>query len=644
MYKFKKENDKFFYTHYCKYRNLVQREIKQAKADYLVTSIEENKNNPKSLWKQLKNLGYSNKSESNPNIVLDIENEICFDNNKISNFFNTFFTTVASVLVDKLPPCPNLFQTHSVAFRNFYKDKVPESKFTLHTVSEDFVYKELCMLNSAKSTGIDNIPARFLKDGASFLKIPITFIVNKSLVENRVPVELKSARVKPLHKKNSKTDVGNYRPVSILCIVSKILERAVYNQLETYLVENHLLYEFQSGFRTSFSTDSCLVFLTDYIRAQTAKGLYTGMILLDLQKAFDTVNHSILCSKLKAMGVESVEWFSSYLSGRKQQVHVNGTLSSSESITCGVPQGSILGPLLFLCYVNDMAISISTECKLLLYADDSAIIFSHKCLEEISRKLGLELENCNKWLIDNKLSLHLGKTECILFGSKRKLRKVKDFSVSCGNNIIKAQLSVKYLGHVLDNTLSGMTCANDVIKKVNARLKFLYRQNSVLDFDMRKTLCDSLVQCLFDYACSAWYNGLSRTLKLKLQRTQNKVVRFILNIPSRTSFSNNDFKRVGLLKIEDRVRQLSLNHVHKIFYGKSPVYLKENFTKKSDIHAYHTRKRNYNFYVPYVNSFTVSTFYYNGILSWNSLPENLQSIERHSKFKQEVKKYFLDRY
>lgn len=308
---------------------------------------------------------------------------------------------MASVLVDKLPPCPNLFQTHSVRLEIFIKIRFQtESKFTLHTVSEDFVYKELCMLNSAKSAGIDNIPARFLKDGASFLKIPITFIVNKSIVENRVPVELKAVRVKPLHKKNSKTDVGNYRPVSILCIVFKILERAVYNQLETYLVKNHLLYEFQSEFRTNF-----LVFLADYIRAQTAKGLYTGMILLDLQKAFDTVNHSILCSKLKAMGVESVEWFSS---GRNQQVHVNGTLSSSESITCGVPQGSILGPLLFLCYVNDMAISISTECKLLLYADDSAIIFSHKCLEEISRKLGLELENCNKWLIDNKLSLHLG--------------------------------------------------------------------------------------------------------------------------------------------------------------------------------------------------------------------------------------------
>jgi len=134
------------------------------------------------------------------------------------------------------------------------------------------------------------------------------------------------------------------------------------------------------------------------------------MIMLDLQKAFDTVDHGILCQKLKIMGVESVEWFQSYLAGRKQMVNVNNTMSDSMKLTCGVPQGSILGPLLFLCYVNDMGISISKSCKLILYADDSAILYSHKGPSIISSVLGKELENCSKWLVDNKLYLHLGKT------------------------------------------------------------------------------------------------------------------------------------------------------------------------------------------------------------------------------------------
>ena len=235
-------------------------------------------------------------------------------------------------------------------------------------------------LNSSKSTGLDNIPPRFLKDAALFLKIPITYIINMSIVNNEVPSELKSARVKPLFKKGVTSEVGNYRPVSILSTVSKILEKAVFVQLENVLVSNNLLYEHQSGFRASYSTDTCLIHLTDYIRQQSSRGLYTGMIMLDLQKAFDTVDHNILCEKLKVMGVDSVEWFSSYLSGRSQTVNVNETFSDILPITCGVPQGSILGPLLFLCYVNDMPISISKDCKLLLYADDSAIIFSHKIL------------------------------------------------------------------------------------------------------------------------------------------------------------------------------------------------------------------------------------------------------------------------
>ena len=154
------------------------------------------------------------------------------------------------------------------------------------------------------------------------------------------------------------------------------------------------------------------------------------MLMLDLQKAFDTVDHDILCKKLKAMGIKSVDWFRSYLSNRNQIVNVNDTESDPSLVTCGVPQGSILGPLLFLCNINDMELSISSECKLLLYADDSKILYSNKDPRVISDKLGLELERCSKWLVDNKHSLHMDKTECIIFGSKRKFRKNKNFQLN----------------------------------------------------------------------------------------------------------------------------------------------------------------------------------------------------------------------
>ena len=214
--------------------------------------------------------------------------------------------------------------------------------------------------------------------------------------------------------------VGNYRPVSILNIrvVSKILERVVYDQVESYFKDRNLIYDFQSGFRKGFSTDTCLIHLTDYIRRENDRGNVVGMVLLDLQKAFDTVDHAILLMKLRSSGLSKdiIRWFRSYLSDRQQLVDVSGTFSSTANVTCGVPQGSILGPLLFLAYVNDMSGVIHN--KLLLYADDSAILVSGKDIATVEKALSDDLQTVSHWLVDNKLSLHLGKTESIVFGFK----------------------------------------------------------------------------------------------------------------------------------------------------------------------------------------------------------------------------------
>ena len=190
---------------------------------------------------------------------------------------------------------------------------------------------------------------------------------------------MKSARVVPLHKENSKTDTGNYRPVSILSCISKVLERAVYNQIELFQIEiTCSMNNNQASGLHGFSTDTTPTFLTDYIRCKIDKGDLTGLVLLDLQKAFDTVDHNILLSKLSALGLiqTSVNWFKSFLTQRSQLVEVDGTRSETRNVTCGVPQGSILGPLLFLIYVNEMENAVN--CKLLLYADDSCLLVSGK--------------------------------------------------------------------------------------------------------------------------------------------------------------------------------------------------------------------------------------------------------------------------
>jgi hypothetical protein len=363
------------------------------------------------------------------------------------------------------------------------------------------------------------------------------------------------------------------------------------------------------------------------------------MVMLDLQKAFDTVNHSILCDKLSAMGVESVEWFRSYLSNRQQVVNINNISSKAMNISCGVPQGSILGPLLFLCYINDMSISVDPECKLLLYADDSAILFSHKDPDHISKKLGKVLESCSNWLVDNKLSLHLGKTECILFGTKRRVNKIENFKIECLGQPIMGKDSIKYLGINIDQSVSGEAIAKNIIKKANGRMKFMYRQGSCLNQNCRKILCSALIQCHFDYACCSWYSGLSRELQHKLQTTQNKMIRFILNVGPRTHIGQKDLSSLNFMNVNDRVTFLKLCHVHKIFYENGAPYLRENFLKLSNVHHHRTRGSHFNFIVPKIKSSASSTFYFTAIREWNVLPDNIRCITNFLTFKSAIRKF-----
>ena len=637
----KDRHDPDHYEKYRQARNRVQNEIRIAKRQYMVNKIDENKDNPKQLWKYLKDLGYQCNSKESGNIVLEVDGKKYHDKKSVANHFNEFFTQIASKLVSELPKQNNLmYNTDSDIFKDLYKH-VQANAFQLQDVCNDFIFKELCSLNVSKSTGLDSIPARFLKDAAEIITGPITFIVNMSLRSGTFPNELKKAKVIPLYKKKSRLDAGNYRPVSVLSIVSKILEKAVFNQLNKYLVEKNLIYQFQSGFRGSYSTDTCLIHLQDHIRKETAAGKFTGMILLDIQKAFDSVDHNILCKKLSALGVQSTAWFHSYLSDRKQIVNISGVESDPLTITCGVPQGSILGPLLFLCYVNDMSTSIN--CLMLQYADDSAIIFSDKDPEKISHVLRTNLESCNKWLIENKLSLHMGKTELILFGSKRKLTNYHDFSIVLSSGqIIKSKQSVVYLGLELNQYLDGEQIVLNILKKVHSRLRFLYRQANYFNAKVKKTICSALVLCLFDYSISSWYGGISKYYATKLQCAQNKIIRFILKEGFKYHINHSDFEDLGLLNINTRAKQLRLNHIFNIFNDVCPDYMKQNFTRVTTVHNHNTRGSRCNFHVPKSNTHSNSSYFYNAIKDWNGLPDDIKSISQKSVFKVDVKSYLLN--
>ena len=251
----------------------------------------------------------------------------------------------------------------------------------------------------------------------------------------------------------------------------------------------------------------------------------------------------------------------------------------------------------------------SVKCLLLLYADDSALMISDKDPRRYADRLGKELDSCRNWLIDNKLSVHLGKTESIIFGTKHKLKRVTSFSVKCAGTTIKPAKTVKYLGVTFDDSLTGQSIAQNILNKAGARLKFLFRHAGCLNQKTRKILCNALILCYFDYACSSWYTSLSQHFKNRLQTMQNKVVRFILNLGPRDHIGQEQRDKLGMLSVKDRVTQLNLNKVFKIFHGTSPTYLNSNFIRITSVHNHSTRVRPYNFKIPKIQNSADKTFF-----------------------------------
>jgi len=635
-YQFRKDNSSESFQTYKTLRNKTQITIKKAKKDFIRNEIAENQNAPKKLWRTLKGLGLPSSKGKGGSMNIGLKNdseEIIFESEYVANKFNDFFCGIAKKLVEKLPK--RNFDEEKI--KDFYHNKgVKDEDFTFTVIDEESVEKLLKALNVTKATGYDNIASRFLKDGAKVVASPLTCIINLSLRTSTVPQDLKVARVVPLYKKGDKNFEGNYRPVSILPVFSKIMERVVYDKVYQYLTCNNILYTFQSGFRASFSTDTALTYLCDSIRFNMDAGLYTGVVLIDLQKAFDTVDHAILSSKLNAIGMSgpTVTWFESYLSQRSQFVEVGESKSNLGSISCGVPQGSILGPLLFSIYVNDMCQAV--KCNLYLYADDSALVVSGKDPKIIEQELSQYLQDMSLWLEENKLSLHLGKTESIIFASNYRLSKCNSLQISCNSNNIKAQSSVKYLGVTMDQNMNSETMGSSVAKKINTRLKFLYRKGLYFGYRERKMLVSALVQPCFDYACNSWFRGLASKLKIRLQCAQNKLIRYIMMYDSRKHLYVDDFKTLGWLDVEQRVNYLTLGLMYSINNNTAPAYLRD---LELTSHSYSTRC-GATFILPHVKSQGAKSFKYNGIKLWNSLPSNTKTAETKVLFKCKCK-YFL---
>ena len=300
--------------------------------------------------------------------------------------------------------------------------------------------------------------------------------------------------------------------------------------------------------------------------------------------------------------------------------------------------GLHFGATAFLAYIND--IESATTSNLFLYADDSALVKSGRNPSEIEAFLSEELKSVSDWLVMNKLSLHLGKTESILFASRHNLKKVSNLNVSCNNVEIGSADKVKYLGATLEQDLSGKCMGTSVIKKINAGVKFMYRKAKFLSLREKKMLAASLLQSHFDYACNIWYRSLDKATQKKLQTAQNKVIRCILNMNYTEHVYCSCFKKLKWLNVAMRVKYLTLSLMYKVAYGSAPSYMMD-LVRSVGNSRYNTRRSNMAFVLPAVKSRGQTTFTYNGIRLWNNLPNCIKVVESKNLFKSQCKNHLF---
>ena len=307
------------------------------------------------------------------------------------------------------------------------------NSFFILPITQNEIEDIITSFKNGKSTGPFIIPIKLLKLIKTEISKPLAIIFNESILLGIFPDKLKYAKVIPIHSKGSQTDPSNYRPISLLSVFSKILENLMFKRLYNYLDSTNIFYPLQFGFRQNHSTNHALISMTESIRNTIDNGKFGCGVFIDLKKAFDTVNHSILITKMEHYGIRGIAldwfyWFTSYLSNRMQYVSINGYISEYRHISCGVPQGSVLGPLLFLLYINDLP-NVSKHLSFYLFADDMNIYFEANDLLTLQKVMNRELRHVKKWLDANKLALNIDKTmDYLRVDGKRG-------HVTCGNRL-----------------------------------------------------------------------------------------------------------------------------------------------------------------------------------------------------------------
>ena len=618
---------------YRQVRNKVNSMNNQLKKQYFTDRIAACQGNMKDSWKAINELLNKRSKSSNIDCLKDSGTETV-RNKDISDAMNSFFCNIGKELADKIDPVPNPLLTGD------YEINKNKTVFNFKTIEVREIREAFANIKTTKGFGTDNISSYFLKLALPLIENSLAHLFNTSIQTSQFPDSWKVARVTPIFKGGDKTEKSNYRPISVLPVISRLFEKLVYDQLYQYMTDNDLLSPNQSGFRRLHSTLSCLLKNTDDWYSGLDLGQLVGLVFIDLKKAFDTVDHDILCEKLQMYGVcqRELSWFRSYLSNRKQFCRVNGVCSGLDDIEVGVPQGSCLGPLLFLIYINDLPQAVKGS-TVSMYADDTSLCHQASSMTQLNGAINNDLAKLDTWLQGNKLSLNVAKTHSMLVTTKQKQNVLKradqNFELNIRGNDLDVVLQTKYLGIEIDSSLDWKEQIKAISTKASRAIAFLKHAKKYLPMETLKTLYTSIVEPHFRYCCSVWgccgVTGINQ-----LQKLQNRAARILTN----SSFDAPGgplIEKLGWKTISQLINIESKTMVFKSLNELAPQYLGSLFNRNSQCSSRCLRNTETDLRLPKKTSANgQKCFSFRGATLWNSLSAESKKASSLNIFKKSI--------
>ena len=595
-------------------RNSVGRDLELLRSDFLKQQQEEHKTDHKRFWRVLSEVVPNKKQTKGPITLKDMTTKKEINPPSVPDYINRFFTNIGPELA-KGKDFPWVYQGERV------HEDIPD----IETTREEVV--KLCKdINPLKSSGIDKISSKICKDAFLVLVNELVHIFNCSLQSAGFPVNWKSAKVVPLFKGGDKEDVSNYRPVSLLPLPGKLLEKIVHKRITTFLEENEFLTKNQGGFRKGHSTTSTIADLTDDLFDNINLGKTTLASFIDLRKAFDTVNLSILLKKLEEAGIRNnvLRWCRNYLAERRQKTTANETTSEYLPITCGVPQGSVLGPLFFLIYVNDLE-NVLQDCNVKLYADDTVLYQSGENCRDAMDKLQYSMNTFANWCSANVLSINVKKTKLMAFGSRSKVKRCKNAVIKLNGDKVKMVPSFKYLGVTLDPTLNFNQHISSVIRTVQHKILLLGKVKRYLTNNVALKIYKAMILPYLDYADVIFCKANAADLE-KLQKLQNRCLKLCLG-QHRLFSTNRVHKEAEVPFLGDRRAAHTLNFMYKRKETRKDLLNRREIrTRAHDAPLFQT-------HIPRCQAVKRSVGYF-GAEEWNVLPPVIRNIDSYQEFKQ----------